>query len=155
MWKIILDHETRLVPFGLIVSVCAVRVLIHHVGPFEFALLEVPVRISGWTFESVLFVVLSPGSREPTMFHLMDYFKQIPFFLRFPEYPEAPGPARRWTFLSPHEAGTWQFSWEGLMSLDPWTADPYTCWVLVIEYHSPLWPPRQGLGCAIHVASQI
>ena len=23
------------------------------------------------------------------------------------------------------------------------------------EHHPPLWPPRQGLGCAIHIASQI
>ena len=65
-----------------------------------------------------------------------DYFKQIPFFLRFPEYPEAPGPARRWASLSPYKAGTWQFSREGLVSLDPWAADPYTCWVLVIEWVS-------------------
>lgn len=85
-----------------------------------------------------------------------DYFKQIPFFLRFPEYPEAPGPARRWTSLSPYKAGTWQFSREGLVSLDPWAADPYTCWVLVIEWVS-FFPvaTRQGLGCTIHVASQI
>ena len=71
------------------------RVLIHYVGLLEFALLEVPVRISGCTFESILFVVLSPGSQEPTIFHLLGYFKQIPFFLSFPEYSEAPGLARR------------------------------------------------------------
>ena len=93
--KTILDHKTRLVSFGLIVSIGAARVLIHSVSLLEFALLELSITISDWTFESFLFVVLSPGSQELTMFHLLGDFEKIPFFLRFPKYYEVPGPARR------------------------------------------------------------
>lgn len=68
--------------------------LIHGVRLLEFALLELSITISDWTVES-LFVVLSPGSQELSMFHLLGDFEKIPFFLRFPKYSEVPGPARR------------------------------------------------------------